>query len=322
MSLVVDSIKKAYSALFSSVLYQNQYIRLTFAAIGGALVIKHLLSNTGRLLEILLVSEKNLIERYGQGSWAVITGASEGIGKAFCLHFAKRGFNIVLIARNQQKLEEVIKEIKRDHPLVQTRVVLADFSESYQQGFIEKIEKETADLDVSVLVNNVGQIFIDHYIQMPIDQIRNQIIVNCLSQALVTRVFLPRMASRSRKSAIINMSSLGSQYPRPFFQLYSATKAFNDYFSRGLAEEHPNIDILSLKPGFVSSRMTSNKKIDVQTTTTDEFVTVGLRHLGNSTTTFGHWKHRLNAFYISLMPEWYRVRYYTKRFQRMKGGFK
>jgi len=318
----LDLIKSAYSSIFSSVLYQNKNIRLALSAVGGALLLKNLFSSIGKLIAPLFISEKNLIERYGPGSWVAVTGASEGVGKAFCLHFAKRGFNIVLIARNLQKMDEVVQEIKSQHPLVQTRIVIADFSESYQAGFIERIEKEVADLDVSVLVNNVGQLFIDQYTQIPIEQVRNQVIVNCLSQALVTRVFLPKMISRPKKSAIINMSSRGSQYPTPFFQLYSATKVFNDYFSRGLAIEYPNIDLLSLKPGFISSRMTSHKKIDMHTTTADEFVSVGLRHLGHSTTTFGHWKHKLNALQFSLMPEWYRVQYQTKRFQRMKSGFK
>ena len=310
------------SNLFNSSIYQNKYSRVAFSLIGGAFIASKLFTYSKMLLKPLFTFEKDLATRYGKGSWVVITGGSDGVGKAFCFQFAKRGFNVVIIARNQEKCEGVVREIKELYPNTETRIIVADFTESWKEEFTEKIEKETSDLDISVVVNNVGQLNINQYSEYPIDQIRNQIIVNCLSQALITRIFLPKLMTRSQKSAIISLSSLGSQFPRPYFQIYSATKAFNDYLSRGLAEEYPNIDILSFKPGLISTNMTSNKAVDIQTVTPEVVTSTALRFLGSTQTTFGHWKHKLNAFVIAIRSESARAAYFTRRFNRFKEGFK
>ena len=74
---------------------------------------------------------KNLLRTYGQpGSWAIVTGASDGIGKAFCQSLAQRGFNICFIARNPEKLETARKEIQGKYPKILTEIVVADFSQS------------------------------------------------------------------------------------------------------------------------------------------------------------------------------------------------
>jgi len=310
------------SNIFNSSLYQNKISRIAFSLIGGALIASKIYYYSKMLIKPLFTFEKDLAKRYGKGSWVVVTGGSDGVGKAFCFQFAKRGFNIVIIARSQEKCEAVIKEIKALYPSVETKTIIADFSQCYQEDFLTKIEDQTANLDISVVVNNVGQLNIHQFTEFPIDQLRNQILVNCLSQALITRLFLNKLRTRPHRSAIISMSSLGSQFPRPFFQIYSATKRFNDFLSRGLAEEYPNIDVLSLKPGLISTNMTSNKAIDIQTVTPEIVTSIGLRYLGHTETTFGHWKHKLNAFIIAIRSEKMRASYFTKRFNKFKEGFK
>jgi len=99
--------------------------------------------------------------RYGEKSWAVVTGATDGIGKAACMYLAKEGFNVVLISRTLSKLETVAKEV-RDHgkkagKSVQTRVVQLDFTMTYDAATFAKLYNDNLkDLDLSVLVNNVG----------------------------------------------------------------------------------------------------------------------------------------------------------------------
>ena len=78
------------------------------------------------------------------------------------------------------------------------------------------------------------------------------------------------------------------------------------------------IDFLSLKPGFVSTPMTGHKEVDLNTCSVQEFVSAGLRNLGNTSHDEGHWKHQLNTFYYSLMPEGYRT---FKLSKRMKNAF-
>jgi 17beta-estradiol 17-dehydrogenase / very-long-chain 3-oxoacyl-CoA reductase len=70
------------------------------------------------------------LQKYGQGSWALITGASDGIGKQMAIDIAKSGINVILVARNPQKLEATARDIKRYAPMIQTRTVVFDFSKT------------------------------------------------------------------------------------------------------------------------------------------------------------------------------------------------
>ena len=87
------------------------------------------------------------------GSWAVVTGCTDGIGKAYAEHLAKRGLNIVLISRTLEKLQEQAKFIT-DKYKVETKVIAVDFTE--QTSIYTTIRNELGDLDIGVLVNNVG----------------------------------------------------------------------------------------------------------------------------------------------------------------------
>ena len=105
----------------------------------------------------------NLIERYGKGSWAVVTGATGGLGEAFCKELAELGFNIALISRNKARLEATEKYLNLSFPNVKTRIVQADFSESMTPDFYQNIWRELDDLDISLLINNAGQYFSDYF---------------------------------------------------------------------------------------------------------------------------------------------------------------
>jgi len=266
----------------------------------------NLLSVTGKIASYLLTTESNLISRYGVDSWALVTGGSDGIGKQFALQLASKGFNIVLVARNEEKMNGVREEIASKFPNIRVRIVVADFSNCAEPGFFERIESEVADLDISILLNNVGDACIDEYHLIPYEKIRNLVLLNCLSQALMTRVFLPKLLKRTTKkirSAILDVSSLASEYPRPYLQLYAATKTFSQFLSEGLAQEHPNLDIISLKPGLVATKMIGDKKLDMKVCTAEQFVSASLRYLGKTNSTAGHWKHQYLSAFLGAMPE-------------------
>ncbi len=100
---------------------------------------------------------KNLLQRYGPGTWVAVTGATDGIGKEFCIKFARIGFNIVLISRDSKKLAAVAEEIKKENASIEVKTVTADFGNWNQDGFFEAILEQIKELDISVLINNVGQ---------------------------------------------------------------------------------------------------------------------------------------------------------------------
>ena len=89
------------------------------------------------------------------GAWAVVTGATDGIGKAYCEALAKRGLNVVLISRTLSKLQDCAKEIEEKYK-VSTKIVAADFSKASNAGFTDPIAAAIKDLTIGVLVNNVG----------------------------------------------------------------------------------------------------------------------------------------------------------------------
>lgn len=304
-SLLTPSSLKAI--ITENALYQNEYLRLGLFSTGVAFVFLKTLSYARAALTPLLRFPKDLAGRYGKNSWAVVTGASDGIGKGYTIELARRGFNIVLVGRNEDKLKAVAQEAKQSAPQAQFRVVVADFVNAYKEGFAEEIEKQVRGLDVSILINNAG--LGDgrgYYHTIPIQTIRNEVLVNSLAHALITRVLLPQLITRSNKSAIINTSSIGGSMPTSFISGYSGTKAFHDFLSRALSYEYPNIDIISCKPATVLTKM-MNTPDDPSAITVEQYVTAILGQLGHVNQTFGHWKHRLFEKILRNAPEQTRV---------------
>lgn len=125
------------------------------AAIGAIYFILFLIKVLWGLLKLIIPS-KNLRESYGENCWAVVTGASDGIGLGFCEELAAAGINVCLIARNTAKLTKVAEQLSSANPSIQTRIITADFTDSQREGFFERILEGLGDIDVGILVNNVG----------------------------------------------------------------------------------------------------------------------------------------------------------------------
>ena len=247
---------------------------------------------------------RDLLTRYGKNSWIIVTGASDGIGKGFCTEFAKQGFNIVLVARNLQKLNKVATELRQLNSNIKTQIVVADFSNSADLNLFDSIVEQIKDLDISILINNVGVYPIYRFGEMSEQDVKDTVIVNTLPQVMLTHKLIKRLSSRKNRSAIINVSSMMANTPMPYFPIYCATKVFNDYFSRSLAGEHPNIDITCLRPAFVSTTVVSRLERNRSMISVDECVKGFLNKLGRETGTSGHWKHELLSVVIRLLPDW------------------
>lgn len=249
---------------------------------------------------------KNLATRYGPGSWVVITGGSDGIGKGFARVLAKQGFSICLIARNPTKLNNVKNEIQNDFPQVQVKCITADFKDSLKPGFFDKIYDEVKDLDISILVNNVGIASIDYFDKISENMIVDALTINIMPQVLLTRKLINKLLARGKyKSAVISVSSALGTKPTPYDSLYSGNKAFNDFFSRSLTTEFQGrLDVLSIRPFFVSTALNFNKKPGIDTLTPEECAEGCLRSLGHWSYTFGHYKHAIQGFFLDLIPDW------------------
>lgn len=253
--------------------------------------------------EIYILKEFNLIERYGKGSWAAITGCTDGIGLEFAIQLAKRGFNIVMLARNREKMNEKEELIKRANPNVQVMKLLIDFQQSGDETKLERIVEQLKEVDVSVLVNNVG-IGTDNtpLLDMDMQRALDMIVVNCIPQTVLTQLFMPKFEQRAFKSAIVDLSSVASLISFPGKEIYSATKYFNKSLSNSFSmiTTPGKIDFIALKPGFVTTPLTHNRPEDFITCNTAECVNGTLKALGHKRETFGSTKHVLFGAFLEL----------------------
>ena len=236
------------------------------------------------------------------GSWAVVTGATDGIGKGFCLELAKQGMNIVLVSRNLEKLRVVAKEIEERFD-VKTKVVDIDFSKDKDAQ--SRLETETGTLDVGILVNNVGVSYQypEYFLQIEDGPAQCRSIVDCniISTMDVTRAVLPGMVARG-KGAIINMSSFLA-HSGPLLSVYAASKAFVMQWSKDLQLEykHHGITVMCAAPYYVASNMSKIRKTNWTTPSPTTYSKSVLSQLGLVGVTAGFWSHDLITTGISLL---------------------
>jgi short-subunit dehydrogenase len=166
--------------------------------------------------------------------WAVITGASSGIGKALAFEFAGGGFSLVLIGRNENALHEVADQCRRDHG-IDTQVIAADLScaESLEH-LITQLKSSPRHYEV--LVNNAGFAIHGDFVSTDIDEDIRLLNLQLTAALRLTHAVLPGMMAR-RSGRILNVASVYSFSPVPFQSVYAACKAFLLSFSSSLQNE-------------------------------------------------------------------------------------
>lgn len=282
--------------------FENPTVKTVFYVIGILWVSGKLLKILKAFYNVAIRPRKNFVRRYGANSYVMVTGASDGIGKEFCKQFAKLGFNIVLLARNRKKLEDTSDELKKLNPKINVQIVQADLAQSQNEEFFDNIYNQVKDLDISVLINNAGIDCYDKFLDLKDSYLKDLINVNCLPPVMLTRKLLPKMSARASKSAVLNVSSGAGIIPLAYYTTYSGTKALVDLFTRSLADEYPNMDIMSLKPFDVSTKMMYYKAPDIMTITIEECVRGTLNDLGHQDDSYGHWKHKLQGELYMFIP--------------------
>jgi short-subunit dehydrogenase len=177
-----------------------------------------------------------------------VTGASAGIGTAFAERLARDGYDLVLVARRRDRLEELAKRVRESHR-VDVEVLAADLVDAGELLTVEQRAAAFPGLDL--LVNNAGFGTVGPFHELDPDGVEREILLNDVALVRLTRAALPRMVERGH-GAIVNVSSLAGFQPSPYNATYAATKAFVTSFSEAIAEELRGTGVLvqALCPGF------------------------------------------------------------------------
>lgn len=179
--------------------------------------------------------------------WAVVTGASSGLGREFARALADRGYPVLAVARRGERLRALADEVGQSGGRLEPLV--ADLSTA--EG-VETLLTSAGDREVELLVNNAGLAAYGPFVVLPSE--RELLRLNVEAVVALTRGLVPAMVER-RRGGVINVASQAAFQPMPYFAVYAASKAFVLSFSEALAEElrGTGVRVTAVAPGFVST---------------------------------------------------------------------
>lgn len=193
-------------------------------------------------------SSDNFKGKYGP--WALVAGASVGLGAAFASELAQKGLNVVLVARRPGPLEDQASGLKARYGIA-VRTVSVDLA---APDMLEKIAAATSDLEVGLLVYDTAYLPIGPFFSHPLEKHLRVIDVNCRGPLVLTYHFGRKMIERKR-GGIILMTSLSGMQGAPWIASYGASKAFNIVLGEGVSYELKNkgIDMLACCAGAIAT---------------------------------------------------------------------
>ncbi len=234
------------------------------------------------------------------GPWALVTGASSGMGAAFARHLAERRVNVVLVARRDDRLRDLAHEVERKAS-VQTRVVPADLS---RDDFMPTLKDATNGLEINLLVNNAGMEITGDFLSNDLHAELGMMHLNCRAPLILTHSYGKAMQER-RRGGIIFLTSIVGLVGIPVWSHYAATKGHNLLFAEGLAEEltRDGVDVLALCPGFTRTEFMSLTPFGgVMSLDADTVVRVALKSLGKKRRVTPGFVHKVIVFSTRLQP--------------------
>ncbi|KAG5358396.1 Very-long-chain 3-oxoacyl-CoA reductase [Yarrowia sp. B02] len=314
---VINNTDKVLSVLIKY--HGLSIIAVLLLAIGLFHVALKVVSYVAVLLDVFVLPPTNYMP-YGsqRGAWAVVTGASDGIGKEYARQLGLRGFNVFLISRTESKLRELAKEIAEKEK-VETKFLAIDVSTDSPQNYkdIETVLKTIPS--VSILINNVG---LSHsiptpFLETPPAELHNIIAINNLATLKITQIVAPkivesvkeaRAAKKFQKGLILTMGSFGGLLPTPLLATYSGSKAFLQHWSNALSVElaPEHVDVELVVSYLVTSAMSKVRKTSALIPNPRQFVKATLSSVGRAggaqekfATSTPFWSHALLHWWIA-----------------------
>ncbi|KAI6206595.1 17beta-hydroxysteroid dehydrogenase [Aphelenchoides besseyi] len=268
-----------------------------------------------------IAQPKNLKKLAG-ARWAVITGSTDGIGKAYAFELAARGFDLVLISRTQSKLDQTADEI-RQKSQVEIKTIAFDFSKAdfdeYEQKLLSVLKSmeigvlgELTSLSLSIVcsVNNVGMSYeyperLDQ-LEGGLKRVSDITVMNTLPVTLLSATVLSQMAQRNA-GVVVNLSSSAAYHPMYYWAIYSATKKYVNWLSSILRKEYAqtNIVIQTVCPMMVATKMSKIRKTSLTIPTPSVYAKSAVNSIGLVDETTGCWPHELQStLYFGVLPSW------------------
>ncbi|XP_058977381.1 hydroxysteroid dehydrogenase-like protein 1 [Musca domestica] len=246
-----------------------------------------------------------LTDKYGK--WAAITGSTDGIGKAYSRELARKGFNIVLIARNEEKLRQTAKEIEQDFG-VEVSTIKADFS--HGAVIYDKLFQDLEKRPIRLFVNNVG---IGHNPPGIIptydaQHLWDMIHVNIAAVTQLSRHFVNLWLRQGVTGCLVNVSSILEMQPCPYGSVYGATKAYITSFTKALQLEVESfgINIQLLSPAGVRTKINKYSswilKGNLIVPTAEDYAKWAVNTLGKTRASTGYFWHGIQTMVLKLMP--------------------
>lgn len=273
--------------------------------------------------------QPSTLHRYNRSknNWALVTGATDGIGFGFCQELCARGFNVILHGRNRAKLETRARELNVQFPDRQTGILVRDVASS-SEG-IESVADEVRGIigsttlgQLTVLVNNVGgetrpYTALDG---LTFTEVDDTIAKNAVFMTHITRVLLPVLVA-GQCGLVLNVSSIAS-YGFPFLSVYSGTKGYVDSFTRALeaecAVEKPGVKVMALRVGQVKTAAFDVAE-GLFVPTARVMAGAGLNRVGcGKTIVWGYFWHWVQGLSFSVLPRWVLMRITAAKLRALK----
>ncbi|EFW15313.1 short chain dehydrogenase [Coccidioides posadasii str. Silveira] len=281
----------------------------------GALAILYVLLKLSATIYVFIrPSRLSKYLRKDVDTYALITGATDGIGLGFARELCRQGFGVILHGRCQHKLQRTRDILKDEYPDAQIRTFICDAALLNPPEVFDSLARELQDVNLTVLINNVGgqagsvQGPYKSYLDYTHEQIDRVISVNTRFMTQLTRVLLP-LLDRNGPSLILNMSSFAAR-GTPYVAVYSATKGYVKTFSAALAMEmrmqKKKIDVVALNVAEVQSG-SHTVPTSLFIPTGRQFARSALKNVGyGSETVEGYWPHAVQGVFVDMIPEWMR----------------
>lgn len=242
------------------------------------------------------------IDKYKFGPWALVTGASSGIGKEMARQLAANGLNLVLAARRQSMLKQVGEQLQLQYG-IDYHVISGDLS---NPQFLPTIFDETADLDIGLLVSNAGTGLPGEFLKIPKDDLLNMVNLNITCHLVLTYHYGRQLIDRGR-GGILFVSALGALQGLPYMAHDSATKVYTINLAEALHTEwaKSGVHVSTLIPGATDTPIVekfglTEDIMPLKPMPVEQCVAEGLRALNKNKVT--HISGRLNRILTFVLP--------------------